>query len=56
MECCLNYKSYSAGFCKILTHPRWGSAVYPATIFAYAPRSYIENLMKEFPEFEDRTS
>ena len=23
MECCLNYKSYNAGFCKILTHPRW---------------------------------
>ena len=28
MECLLNYKSYNAGFCKILTHPRWGSSVY----------------------------
>jgi len=28
MECLLNYKSHNAGFCKILTHPRWGSAVY----------------------------
>ena len=26
MECLLNYKAYNAGFCKILTHPRWGSA------------------------------
>lgn len=23
MECCLSYKAYNAGFCKILTHPRW---------------------------------
>lgn len=49
MECCLQYKSYSAGFCKILLHPQWGSAVYPATIFACAPRSIVMSLMDEYP-------
>eukprot|EP00525_Craspedostauros_australis_P007590 CAMPEP_0198135612 /NCGR_PEP_ID=MMETSP1442-20131203/60679_1 /TAXON_ID= /ORGANISM="Craspedostauros australis, Strain CCMP3328" /LENGTH=187 /DNA_ID=CAMNT_0043796785 /DNA_START=62 /DNA_END=625 /DNA_ORIENTATION=+ len=41
MECLLNYRSYNAGFCKILMHPKWGSAVYPATIFVYAPRDPV---------------
>lgn len=41
MECCLGYKSYNAGFCKILTHPLWGSKVYPASIFCYAPKDFV---------------
>lgn len=47
MECLLNYKSYSAGFCKILTHPKWGSAVYPATIFVYAPAGVARQLLEQ---------
>lgn len=47
MECLLNYKSYNAGFCKILTHPKWGSSVYPATIFAYAPQQVVIRLLHE---------
>ena len=50
MECCLGYKSYNAGFCKILTHPAWGSAVYPATMFAYAPRSVIVRMLESYPK------
>ena len=50
MECCLGYKSYNAGFCKILTHPLWGSAVYPATMFAYAPRSVVIRLLEGLPK------
>lgn len=46
MECLLNYKAYNAGFCKILTHPRWGSAVYPASIFAYAPVAELHGLFE----------
>eukprot|EP00531_Pseudo-nitzschia_arenysensis_P016451 CAMPEP_0116115548 /NCGR_PEP_ID=MMETSP0329-20121206/563_1 /TAXON_ID=697910 /ORGANISM="Pseudo-nitzschia arenysensis, Strain B593" /LENGTH=161 /DNA_ID=CAMNT_0003608983 /DNA_START=92 /DNA_END=574 /DNA_ORIENTATION=- len=23
MECLLNYRAYNAGFCKVLTHPKW---------------------------------
>jgi hypothetical protein len=49
MECCLGYRAYNAGFCKILTHPVWGSAVYPATMFAYAPRVLILTMVEEFP-------
>lgn len=53
MECCLNYKSYNAGFCKVLTHPRWGTAVYPATIFTCAPRQFILQLLKDYPTIID---
>mmetsp|Transcript_20704 Transcript_20704/g.44762 ORF Transcript_20704/g.44762 Transcript_20704/m.44762 type:complete len:227 (-) Transcript_20704:1215-1895(-) len=49
MECLLNYKAYNAGFCKILTHPRWGSAVYPATIFAHAPAEVVRSLLESLP-------
>jgi hypothetical protein len=53
MECLLNYKSYNAGFCKILTHPKWGSSVYPATIFAYAPPQVITALVAKYPVFQE---
>lgn len=33
----LGYKTQNAGCCKIVLHPRWGSSVYPASIFAKAP-------------------
>jgi hypothetical protein len=48
MECLLNYRAYNAGFCKVLTHPKWGTAVYPATIFCYAPRDLVIQLVKEY--------
>ena len=53
MECCLGYKAYNAGFCKVLTHPSWGSAVYPATIFAHAPRGLILRLVDGYPKLEE---
>lgn len=53
MECCLNYKSYNAGFCKVLAHPRWGTAVYPATMFACAPRHFIVQLLEDYPIIPD---
>ena len=45
MECLLNYRAYNAGFCKVLTHPKWGSAVYPATIFCHAPRDIVREIL-----------
>lgn len=48
MECLLNYRAYNAGFCKVLTHPKWGTAVYPATIFCYAPRDPVIQIVKEY--------
>eukprot|EP00558_Chaetoceros_sp_UNC1202_P007882 CAMPEP_0197245396 /NCGR_PEP_ID=MMETSP1429-20130617/10199_1 /TAXON_ID=49237 /ORGANISM="Chaetoceros sp., Strain UNC1202" /LENGTH=194 /DNA_ID=CAMNT_0042705881 /DNA_START=53 /DNA_END=637 /DNA_ORIENTATION=+ len=49
MECLLNFKSYNAGFCKILTHPVWGSAVYPATIFAHCPANVAAEILNAYP-------
>mgnify|MGYP000390650506 CR=1 FL=1 len=51
MECLLNYRAYNAGFCKVLTHPKWGTYVYPATIFCYAPRDKIMAIVQEY-QFE----
>lgn len=48
MQCLLKYKAYNAGFCKVLTHPQWGSSVYPATIFCYAPREPVIQVVKSF--------
>lgn len=48
MECLLNYRAYNAGFCKVLTHPKWGTSVYPATMFCYAPRESVIELVKEY--------
>mmetsp|Transcript_15720 Transcript_15720/g.32208 ORF Transcript_15720/g.32208 Transcript_15720/m.32208 type:complete len:210 (-) Transcript_15720:42-671(-) len=49
MECLLNYKAHNAGFCKILTHPKWGSAVYPATIFAFCPVTVANQILASYP-------
>jgi hypothetical protein len=38
MQCCLSYKAYDAGMCKILMHPSFGSYVYPGTMFCFAPK------------------
>lgn len=49
MECLLNYKAHNAGFCKILTHPKWGSSVYPATIFCFAPPQTVIDMLNQYP-------
>ena len=33
----LHYTTANAGCCKVLLHPRWGSAVYPASLLTKAP-------------------
>jgi hypothetical protein len=33
----LNYQTTNSGCCKIVWHPTWGSAVYPASLFAKCP-------------------
>ena len=48
MQALLQYKVQNAGCCKILLHPRYGSAVYPATIFCYAPRSRVLELLMQY--------
>jgi hypothetical protein len=41
-ETLLRYRAYSAGGCRIVSHPRWGTAVYPASLFARAPADRVE--------------
>ena len=52
MQCLLNYKAYSAGFCKILTHPVWGSSVYPATIFTHCPTKLAADILRSYPNLD----
>lgn len=41
----LKYETMNAGCCKVLLHPVWGSAVYPATIITNAPKTVVEDLL-----------
>ena len=41
----LKYETMNAGCCKVLLHPVWGSAVYPATIITNAPKTVMEELL-----------
>ncbi|KAH7620857.1 putative Cobalamin trafficking protein CblD [Nannochloris sp. 'desiccata'] len=42
----LRYKTQNAGCCKIILHPKWGSSVYPASMFAKAPLEVVHAAMK----------
>mmetsp|Transcript_39010 Transcript_39010/g.105660 ORF Transcript_39010/g.105660 Transcript_39010/m.105660 type:complete len:250 (+) Transcript_39010:129-878(+) len=46
MQMLMHYPIMNAAMCKILLHPKWGSAVYPATVFTDAPFSAISQLLK----------
>jgi hypothetical protein len=48
MEVLLRYKSHNAGFCKVLTHPEFGTAVYPATCFCIAPAEVVAAALAKF--------
>lgn len=43
----LGYKTATAGCCKIVLHPKWGSAVYPATLFTMAPPDVLEDAIRQ---------
>ena len=34
---CLKYKTVDLGVCKLISHPKWKTAVYPATMVTTAP-------------------
>lgn len=40
-----NFSVMNAGCCKVLLHPLWGSAVYPATLFTTAPAARVVELL-----------
>ncbi|KDO29396.1 hypothetical protein SPRG_05933 [Saprolegnia parasitica CBS 223.65] len=50
VEVLLHYSCLSAGMCKILLHPEWGAAVYPASLFTTAPYDVVHAIIsKGFP-------
>lgn len=48
MQALLHYRVLNAGFCKILLHPKWGSAVYPASMFTTAPAHVVEAILRQY--------
>ena len=45
-EALLKWRTSSAGGCRVLLHPQWGTAVYPATLFARAPPAALREAME----------
>lgn len=43
----LAYDIMNTGCCSVLLHPKWGSQVYPATMFARAPSTIIDEIIME---------
>ncbi|OQR94772.1 hypothetical protein ACHHYP_00918 [Achlya hypogyna] len=53
VEVLLHYSCLSAGMCKILLHPEWGAAVYPASLFTTAPFEVVDGILsKGFPHVQ----
>ncbi|DBA03174.1 TPA: hypothetical protein N0F65_003894 [Lagenidium giganteum] len=46
VELLLRYRYLSAGMCKILVHPTWGPAVYPASLFVDAPFEVLDEILR----------
>ena len=44
----------TAGGCRVLLHPEWGTAVYPATLFARAPPAELREAMEAAARDEAR--
>lgn len=42
----LGYRTANAGCCKVVLHPKWGTSVYPATLFARAPAEAVDEAVR----------
>jgi len=47
MQALLKYHTQCCGPCKILLHPKWGSHVYPASLFTTAPLDVVVQVIDE---------
>lgn len=47
MSALLGYQTANAAGCKVLIHPRWGTSVYPATLFTKAPVTVLKKIIVE---------
>ncbi|KXZ56956.1 hypothetical protein GPECTOR_1g862 [Gonium pectorale] len=43
----MGYQTANAGCCKVLLHPVWGSAVYPASLFTEAPLEALQAAIED---------
>ena len=43
----LQYKTTNTGCCKVVHHPSWGTAVYPATLFTSAPPEALQRAVQQ---------
>lgn len=46
----LGYQTQNAGCCKIVLHPKWGTSVYPASMFAKAPIEVVVEAIEKAEE------
>ncbi|KAJ2290414.1 hypothetical protein IWW55_006115, partial [Coemansia sp. RSA 2706] len=46
-EILLRYAPFNLGSCFVLSHPQWGTHVYPATAFTLAPASTVAQVLDE---------
>ena len=50
MAMLLPYQRFNAGMCMVLSHPQWGTSIYPATIFTTAPPDAVAQVLASFVE------
>ena len=53
MEVLLRYRVDAAGACRVLLHPRWAGAVYPATLWSDAPPEELAAAMAAQAEADE---
>ena len=47
VESLLRYPGTQVGACCVVTHPKFGTSVYPATLFCCAPRSIVDSAVSQ---------
>eukprot|EP00455_Lapot_gusevi_P038297 TRINITY_DN4291_c0_g1_i1.p1 TRINITY_DN4291_c0_g1~~TRINITY_DN4291_c0_g1_i1.p1 ORF type:complete len:171 (-),score=20.76 TRINITY_DN4291_c0_g1_i1:309-821(-) len=45
----LKYRMMQAGNCNVIAHPRWGTFMYPASMFTNAPFEIVQEVINSFP-------
>ncbi|KAJ2721367.1 hypothetical protein GGI07_004037 [Coemansia sp. Benny D115] len=46
-EILLRYKPFNLGSCFVLSHPNWGTNIYPATLFTLAPFAVVTKVFDD---------
>jgi hypothetical protein len=49
----LPYSTFTTGPCVVVSHPRWNTHCYPATMFVVAPIDAVERALEEISHAED---